>query len=548
MTHEQPSLRSHNRKTFIASLLAYVLLTSQLAPVAMAVNRSANRRLLSKTSKVDREAVEAPSTGTGANAFAPVPVPLRVTAAGLAPMLTATKVDSFADPDMDGRVSPGQTITYSVTITNSGPDPAFNVTLNDTVDPNTTIVPGSATSTPIATDETYDVLGNVRIQPNAASGLLANDVNPNTGNNTGLTASGPTTGPTNGQATVNADGSFSYNPNPGFTGTDSFTYTVTSSGGTDTATVTLNITGMIWFVNAAATPGGDGRLTSPFNCLVGAGCFDPVAADDPGDNIFLYTGAYSDTGALTLLNTQKVIGQGTSSGTTLEAAAGVTLPPHSDALPALNGNPGSVTVTSTASGIVVTSGNTNTLRGFTLGNNGSGAKIFSTAFGTLNVSEVALTGTGTALNLDSGTLAATFTSIASTSAAGQGIVLDQVAGTLTSTGGTTITDPATQGILVTASTADINFGNTIVSDATDAISLQNNSAGTRSFGTITTTGGTGVGFLHSNGGGAVNITGATSITNPAGNGIDIDGSNANLSFAATTVNKNSTGGTGVDLT
>jgi hypothetical protein len=435
-----------------------------------------------------------------------------------------------------------------VTITNSGPDPAFNVTLNDTVDPNTTIVPGSATSTPIATDETYDVLGNVRIQPNAANGLLANDVNPNTGNNTGLTASGPTTGPTNGQATVNADGSFSYNPNPGFTGTDSFTYTVTSSGGTDTATVTLNVTGMIWFVNAAASPGGDGRLTSPFNCLVGAGCFDPVAADDPGDNIFLYTGAYSDTGALTLLNNQKVIGQGTSSGTTLDAAAGVTLPPHSDALPALNGNPGSVTVTSTASGIVVTTGNTNTLRGFTLGNSASGAKIFSTAFGTLNVSEVALTGTGTALNLDSGTLAATFTSIASTSAAGQGIALDQIAGTLTSTGGTTITDPATQGILVTASTADINFGNTTVSDATDAISLQNNSAGTRSFGTITTTGGTGVGFLHSTGGGAVNVTGATSITNPAGNGIDIDASNANLSFAATAVNKNSTGGIGVDLT
>jgi len=63
----------------------------------------------------------------------------------------------------------------------------------------------------------------VRIQPNAAQGLLANDNNPETGNNTGLTASGPTTGPWKGQAVVNADGSFSYNPNPGFTGTDTFT-------------------------------------------------------------------------------------------------------------------------------------------------------------------------------------------------------------------------------------------------------------------------------------------------------------------------------------
>ncbi len=538
-----------NLRTSIASLLAYMLLTSQLAPMAMALNRSAVRNASGGKSVVEHNnSGEAPTQGRVDSSFAPVPVPLRVTAAGMVPIITATKVDSFSDPDMDGKVSPGQTITYSVTIQNTGPDPAFNVTLNDTVDSNTTIVPGSATSTPIATDETYDVLGNVRIQPNAAGGLLANDVDPNTGDNSGLTASGPTTGPTNGQATVNADGSFSYNPNPGFTGTDSFTYTVTSSGGTDTATVTLNVAGMMWFVNAAAAPGGDGRLTDPFNCLVGAGCFDPVAGDDPGDNIFLYTGTYTDTGALTLLNNQKVIGQGTSSGTTLQAAAGVTLPPHSDTLPALNGNPGSVTVNSAASGIVVTTGNNNTLRGFTLGNNGSGAKIFSTAFGTLTVSEVALSGTGTALNLDSGTLAATFTSIASTTAAGQGILLDQVAGTLTSTGGTTITDPATQGILVTASIADINFGNTTVSDATDAISLQNNSAGTRTFGTITTTGGTGVGFLHSTGGGTVNVTGATSITNPGGNGIDIDGSNANLSFAATTVNKNSTGGTGVDLT
>jgi uncharacterized repeat protein (TIGR01451 family) len=466
----------------------------------------------------------------------------------MVPIITATKVASFTDIGGDGKADPGQTITYTITINNSGPDPATNLTLTDTVDPNTTIVPGSVVATPIAVDETYSVLGNIRIQPNAAAGLLANDNNPNTGDTTGLTASGPAISANNGNVTVNADGSFSYDPPPGFTGIDSFSYIVTSANGSDTATVTLNVAGLIWFIDDNAAAGGDGRLTSPFNCIVGTGCFDPVAADNPGNNIFVYAGTYTDTAALTLLNNQKVIGQGTNAGTTLDATAGVTLPPHSDALPVLNGDPSTVTVNSAASGIVVTTGNSNTLRGFTLGNNGSGAKISSAAFGTLNVSEVALNGAGAALNLDSGTLAATFTSIVSTSAAGRGILLDQVAGTLTSTGGTSINDPATQGILVTASTANLNFGNTTVSDATDAISLQNNPAGMRTFGTITTTGGTGVGFLHSNGGGAVNVTGTTSITNPGGNGIDIDGSNANLSFATTTVNKNSTGGTGVDLT
>ena len=37
------------------------------------------------------------------------------------------------------------------------------------------------------------------------------------------------------------------------------------------------------------------------------------------------------------------------------------------------------------------------------------------------------------------------------------------------------------------------------------------------------------------------------ITNPGGNGIDIQNSNANLSFAATTVNKGSTANIGVNL-
>jgi gliding motility-associated-like protein len=49
-------------------------------------------------------------------------------------------------------------------------------------------------------------------------------------------------GPSNGTLTFNPDGSFTYTPNPNFSGTDSFTYIVTdSNGGTDTATVTIII-------------------------------------------------------------------------------------------------------------------------------------------------------------------------------------------------------------------------------------------------------------------------------------------------------------------
>ena len=45
------------------------------------------------------------------------------------------------------------------------------------------------------------------------------------------------------------------------------------TGKTDTATVTIAINGLIWFVDSNAATSGDGRLSSPFNCLTGSGCY-----------------------------------------------------------------------------------------------------------------------------------------------------------------------------------------------------------------------------------------------------------------------------------
>ncbi len=548
----------HSFKVFVASLVSYVLLTSQLAPIAIAFNSSPIPKVAGRSSAVARESAAAKSRTASdpsrAVLPAPVPVPLMITSASLAPTITATKVDTYASAP--GPAVPGEIIQYTITINNSGPDAATNVTLSDTVDPNTAIV-GTPKSTPIAFNDAFSVLGNVRILvPDGAQDLLANDRDPDTDTNAGMTittlagdASAPFAGTSTngGQVTATTgDGSFQYNPPPGFTGSDTFSYTATDAdGGTSSATVTLTINGMIWFVNAAAPAGGDGRLTNPFNCLVGAGCFDPVAADDPGDNIFLFTGNYPDTGALTLLNNQQLFGQGASG--TLEGIIGIVLPPHSDALPVLNGNPATVTVTSTAGGVVLGTGNT--LRGFTIGNT-AGAKVSNPAsppggsFGTLLVREMILNGNGQALNLDNGALDAIFNSISSNLSAGQGINLDQVSGSLAVNNGTTITDPTTQGILVTASTANIDFGNTGVTDATDGISLQNNSAGTRTFGTLSVTNGSGVGFLHSGGGGAT-TAGVTTITNPGGIGVSINNSTTTVTFGNTNITQS--GGTGVSV-
>ena len=52
------------------------------------------------------------------------------------------------------------------------------------------------------------------------------------------------TRPASGTAKIRPDGSIRYRPRGGFTGTDTFTYTVSDGkGGLDTATVTVTVTG-----------------------------------------------------------------------------------------------------------------------------------------------------------------------------------------------------------------------------------------------------------------------------------------------------------------
>lgn len=477
---------------------------------------------------------------------------MAATANMLAPNVTASLVDSiFTDVDGDGRADPGDTLQYTLTV-NNATDPATGMKINVPLDPNLTLVPGSVNTSPIAFDDTaYTATGNVRITVNAANGVLVNDIDPDTQNNTGLTASAGATSTNGGNVAMSADGSFSYNPAPGFTGTDTFTYTVTDAGGaTGTGTVTFNVSGLIWFINDDdPTAGGDGRITNPFNCLVGAGCFDQVAADDPGDNIFLLSGAY--TGGLTLLNNQRFIGQGATAPLVgAGSITGITVPTGSDALPPTGGISPSITTTAAATD-AITLGQGNLLRGFNIGNT-TDSDIAGSNFGALTMSEITLSGTGRALDLATGTFAAaaSINSITVDTSATNGISLQGITGANGLTiGSTTITSSTTQGILVGTSAVNISFGNTSIgnataaADPTDAISLQNNSAGTRTFGTLSIQNNTGVGILHAVGGGALTVTGATTITNPGGRGIDIQDSTTAISFQNANVTQS--GGTGV---
>jgi Bacterial Ig domain/Calx-beta domain len=377
----------------------------------------------------------------------------------LAPTVSATKTDTlFTDVDGDLQADPGDTLKYTVNINASGQD-ATGVTFTDTVDPNTTFVAGTLRATPVAVNDTYAATGNVRISV-AAPGVLGNDF---TGLPNATITAPPTTSANGGDVTINADGSFTYNPPAGFEGTDTFTYTLTNSEGSNSATVTVNVSGMIWFIsnNAAACTtlaAGCGRLTNPFSSLSAFASLNNGSGNNPApnDNIFVYESAIDYVGPVTLLNGQRFIGQDATSS--LSAITGLTPPAGSDPLPATNS--ANATIVNITTGNAITVASNNTLVGFTGGN--STTDITGSSFGTLTIADVTLNGTGQALDLTSGTLAATFVSISSANSGTTGISLSGVAGSLT-TPTTTITNPAGSGITVDTSSATLSFGNTTAS-------------------------------------------------------------------------------------
>ncbi len=99
----------------------------------------------------------------------------------------------------------------------------------------------SLTGTPVedladAVDDAYETAVDTALVVNAATGVLFNDTDAEGDPFTASVLSHVT----NGTLALNADGSFSYTPNTGFNGSDSFTYQVT---GGDSATVTLSVGG-----------------------------------------------------------------------------------------------------------------------------------------------------------------------------------------------------------------------------------------------------------------------------------------------------------------
>ncbi|MBH0015117.1 Ig-like domain-containing protein [Pseudoalteromonas sp. NGC95] len=112
-----------------------------------------------------------------------------------------------------------------------------------------TLVINSEPDSPVAQNDTYQFSKNKLFEVTVLNGLLINDFNIEAGdlsvNTTAINAT------QNGELTLKVDGSFTYQPDLGFIGVDSFTYSISNEQGlTATAQVTLSESGVNTFPEA----------------------------------------------------------------------------------------------------------------------------------------------------------------------------------------------------------------------------------------------------------------------------------------------------------
>jgi len=119
---------------------------------------------------------------------------------------------------------------------------------------------------PVATNDSYVVEAEITLNV-ASPGVLSNDSDPNNDLITVLLDSDVS----NGTLSLNADGSFSYSPNSGFDGVDSFTYHAndgTNNSNIVTVTITVNPTNNVHLENLEITNSGNKRWTGKVTITV----------------------------------------------------------------------------------------------------------------------------------------------------------------------------------------------------------------------------------------------------------------------------------------
>lgn len=186
-----------------------------------------------------------------------------------APNITVSKTDNL----VAGVVEPGDLIQYGVVIANSGADAADGVEFVDNLDLHTTLVDGSVNASPLAFDDEYTTAVDTELVVPAGSSVILNDLE-FLGDDFTLTPIVAGATAQGGTVDLAANGSFTYEPAAAFTGTDTFTYTISDDGVdgvasgddlTDEGTVTITVTDEVFHF------GGFFGLTDLYAAALGGG-------------------------------------------------------------------------------------------------------------------------------------------------------------------------------------------------------------------------------------------------------------------------------------
>ncbi|HYG81138.1 MAG TPA: cadherin-like domain-containing protein [Pyrinomonadaceae bacterium] len=190
----------------------------------------------------------------------------------------------------------GTSVSYTPNLDFFGSD-SFTYTVTDgngnfaTATVNVTVA--NVNDAPVANDDSYSMNQDTTLNV-AAPGVLGNDMDADPGDTLSSTV---VTFPANGTLAPNADGSFMYTPNPGFTGVDTFTYKAddgTAESNVATVTVTVADTQGPNLTSSVAVT----TLWQPNHNLVNVG-LTASAADNSGDPVSIQVQVFSDEDDLT---------------------------------------------------------------------------------------------------------------------------------------------------------------------------------------------------------------------------------------------------------
>ena len=430
----------------------------------------------------------------------------------------------FNDSNGDAKVSPGDVLLTQIVISNATATPLTTVVVNDTLTANTTYVAGTIV---VTTGDTYALTGNTPATFGTGGigpGLLANDyhgdganVNTSTGlsvalvNGVGIGGAitvkdAANNALTAGSVNVGADGTFTFTPAAGYTGTAAFTYSISDGSGiVGSATVHLGVAGLVWYVDGSAAGGGDGTFGNPFNNLA------PVSAVDHATDTVVLHGTVTTAAAFVMKTGEILYGDGST----------YTVNGHA----ITTGSATDSTINHSAGGITLASGNT--IDGVDLSGTtaaATGVTDGGATVGALTINHMAIGGQGQIIDIDQGgTLNVALKSAASTGFSGvsQGgaIDLQGVSGTVGVAGTTSITGTQTSGGIDVAAaglTATFTGATTLTTGATAALTLAGGTANFNGGAAITTT----TGAALTTTGGTLNIA-SGSISTTTGHIVDM---------------------------